>query len=327
MSIESKANFLMTMEQRLASAVTAADMTKVLELISDTLANYDMTLMDTGNGIPDDLLDAYIAALTVQGRSEKTIERYKYEIGRMRDVVKVPTRQITVYHLRGYLAKGKERGLSDGTLDGQRQVLQAYFNWLARECLIQQNPAANLGTIKRKKKVKDLFTEADIERLKTFSKCKRDKAIICFLLSSGARISEVVGLNRDSIDFSRLECKVLGKGNKERTVYLDTVAAMTLQEYLAERTDDDPALFVATTTKKRLKPGGVRCMLKLLGKESGVSNVHPHKFRRTFCTTMLRRGMSIQEVAAILGHEKIDTTMQYCVLDNAMVKSSYAKLA
>lgn len=325
MSIESKATFLMKMEKKLSTRVMAADMSSILEVIPDTLVNYDLTLVNADETGPDDLLEAYLTALTIQGRSEKTIERYQYELGKMMSAVKIPTRRITVYHLRRYLADEKERGLADSTLEGKREVISAYFNWLARECLISQNPVSNLGPIKCRKKVKDLFTDADIERLKTSTTRKRDKALICFLLSTGARVSEVCGLNRDSIDLTNMECKVLGKGNKERKVYLDSVAIMTLEDYLKERGDDAPALF-ASRTGSRLFPGGVRAMLKVLEHDSGVTNVHPHKFRRTFCTTMLRRGMPIQEVATILGHEKIDTTMKYLVIDHAQVRSSYARL-
>ena len=136
----------------------------------------------------------------------------------------------------------------------------------------------------------------------------------------------MVGLNRDDVDFVNLECTVLGKGNKERTVYLDQVSAMVLQNYLAERKDDYPALFVGKGSD-RMKPGGIRKMLVQLGQNSNVEHVHPHKFRRTTATNLIRHGMPIQEVAAILGHDKLDTTMQYVVLDKTDIKAAYRRYA
>ena len=325
MAIEAKALFLKNLEQQLSTTITAADMSKVLSAVADQLADYSVIYAAHETPI-DDLLDAYTAAMQIQGRSEKTIERYKYLIGRMMQDVNVPTRSITVYHLRQYLAKEKARGISDRTLEGTREVFSAYFNWLHREQLIDTNPTANLGAIKCPKKIKMTYSEIDIEKMKFCCKTLRDRAIISFLMSTGCRISEMTKLNRDDVDLANLECTVLGKGNKERTVFLDSVTGMLIRDYLNQRKDDSPALFLSKR-KKRLTAGGVRAMMVRLAKASTVEHVHPHKFRRTLATSLIRHGMPIQEVAAILGHDKLDTTMQYVVLDKTDVKNSYRKYA
>lgn len=326
MSIEAKATLLKAMEHQLSTEITAADMSKVLTALADQLAGYELTQTDPGNMGADDLLDAYTAAMQIQGRSPKTIERYRYIILRMMETVRVNTRSITVYHLRQYLAQEKARGIADSTLEGTRQVFSSYFNWLQREGLITTNPTANLGAIKCAKKIKLTYSEIDIERLKFNCKRLRDRAIVCFLKSTGCRISEMTQLNRNDIDLAALEVTVLGKGNKERTVYLDQVTGMLIDEYLKSRTDDHPALFIGKGTE-RLKPGGVRYMLRHLAERASVNHVHPHKFRRTLATNLIRHGMPIQEVAAILGHDKLDTTMRYVVLDKSDVKNSYRKYA
>ena len=325
MPIEAKAVLLKSLEQQLSTEITAADMTRVLSAVSDQLAAYQVTQLDTDSST-DDLLDAYVAAMQIQGRSKKTIARYTYLIQRMMLSIRVPTRSITVYHLRQYLASEKARGLSDRTLESNRQVYNAYFNCLFREKLIDDNPVANLGAIKCAKKIKAIFSEADIERMKFCCKTIRDRAILAFMLSTGCRISEMRQLNRDDVDLSTMECRVLGKGNKERVVFLDQVATMLLREYLTQRTDDFPALFVGRLTS-RLSPNGVRKMLTNVSSVSTVDHVHPHKFRRTLATSLIRHGMPIQEVAAILGHDKLDTTMQYVVLDKSDVKNSYRRYA
>ena len=136
----------------------------------------------------------------------------------------------------------------------------------------------------------------------------------------------MIQLNIDDVDLQNRECTVLGKGNKERTVYLDQVASVLLNDYLEERSDDNPALFVGLKgNHERMLPGGVRAMLNKLGRSAGVQHVHPHKFRRTCPTRFIKHGMAIQEVAAILGHEKIDTTMGYIVMDQSSIKNSYLK--
>lgn len=326
MSMEAKASLLSGLEFKLSSVLTVVDMSKVLEIVSDQLSTYDVDQQDVCDGTPDDLLDTYITALQIEGKSEKTIERYSYLIKRMMRTVRVPTRQVTVYHLRRYLADEKARGISDRTLEGTREVFSAYFNWLQREGLISSNPTTNLGVIKYSKKVRAAYSEVDIERLKCQCETARDKAIVCFLLSTGCRISEMTQLNRDSVDLVSLECTVMGKGNKERTVYLDPVAGMALKDYLDSRDDDYEALFIGRGTQ-RLHPGGVRKMLKGLEENTSVEHVHPHKFRRTLATNLIRHGMPIQEVAAILGHDKLDTTMQYVVMDKTNIKNAYRRYA
>lgn len=327
MALEAKATLLNEMERELSKLLTATDMSKTLSVLADSLARYDVKRIENIDGnFSDDLLDAFLSALTVEGKSPKTMERYKYIIGRMMKSVQTPIRDITVYHLRRYLAEEKARGISDRTLEGTRQVFSSFFNWLQRENLIQTNPTANLGAIKYQKKQKDIYSDIDMERMKFGCKSLRDRAIVYFLKATGCRISEMCSLNRDDIDFVAKECKVLGKGNKERTVYLDQVSAMTLQNYLNERTDDYPALFIGRRSE-RMKPGGIRKMLVQLGVDSNVSHVHPHKFRRTMATTLIKHGMPIQEVAAVLGHDKLDTTMQYVVLDKSDIKAAYQKYA
>lgn len=326
MAIEAKAVFLSNLESVLSVRVTAADLATVLSAVSDQLAGFSLEKIDATSPATDDLLDAYTDAMQIQGRSPKTIERYRYLIQRMMDATKTPTRTITVYHLRQYLAGEKARGISDRTLEGIRQTFSAYFNWLQREGLIDHNPTANLGAIKYAKKAKITYSDVDIERLKFGCKSIRDRAIVSFLLSTGCRISEMTQLNRDDVDLAALECTVLGKGNKERTVYLDAVTGMLIRDYLNQRTDDLPALFIGKGTS-RLSAHGVRQMMVKLATDSTVEHVHPHKFRRTLATNLIRHGMPIQEVACILGHDKLDTTMQYVVLDKTDVKNDYRKFA
>ena len=326
MAIDAKIAFTQLMENRLAQCVTAADIDRIMEAMNDVLQGFDMRSIAVWNDAPDDLLQSYLSALSVECRSQKTLDRYEYIIGRMMKFVKVPTRQITVYHLRNYLQAEKTRGISDNTLEGVRQVFTAYFNWLQRESLIEKNPTANLGSVKVAKREKKTYSEIDIEKLVRGAQTVRDQAIIYFLASTGCRISEMTGLNRENVNPETLECVVHGKGNKERTVYLSQVAGMVLAEYLKTRKDANQALFIGKG-HMRLEPGGVRAMLKVLARKVGVDHVHPHKFRRTLATELSRHGMPIQEVASILGHEKIDTTLKYVVLNKDDIRSSYRRYA
>lgn len=230
MSMEPKMNFMASLEKSLADAVTAAELPGVMRRIRDALDGYEMTQREEYLG-EDDLLKIYTSAMVVQGRSQKTIDRYVYIIKRLTTETGVPAGRITIHHIRAWLAKEQDRGIRDTTLEGYRQVFSAYFGWLQRESLIDRNPTANLGAIKCAKVRKEAFVEVDMEKLKR----------------------------------------------------------------VAER--------------------------------AGVENVHPHRFRRTLATSLSRHGMPIQEVAAILGHEKIDTTMRYVEMDDDNIRSAYRRYA
>ena len=326
MAMDAKQDFLRALEQGLGSEIKYADMSSVMRIAADLLENYDMRSSVPWDDGADDCLQSYITAMEVENHSQKTIDRYRYVIQRLMDYVHVTTRRITVHHIRSFLQAEKARGIADTTLEGFRQIYSAYFNWLQREGLIDHNPMCNLGVVKCEKKEPQPYTDIEIELLNQACGNIRDKAILAFLESTGCRISEMCDCNRDSVDLQLLEVRIHGKGNKWRTVYLSEVAGMLIGRYLITRKDNDPALFL-NHLKKRIAPNGVRCMLNKLAKQAGVEHCHPHKFRRTLATNLNRHGMPIQEVAKVLGHEKLDTTMKYVILNKDDVKSSYRRFA
>lgn len=306
----------------MSDQLTGTQLMALKHCIEERLDTFSVEQKTSYSSDTDDYLTAFLSAKKVEGRSEKTIERYEYIIGKMQNFISVPTRHITVYHLRDYFAVLKSRGISDRSLEGMRSVFSSYFGWLQRECLIDKNPCANIGVIKYKKKVLLPYSDVEIYKLRESCKTQRDLAIVHFLLSTGCRISEVCTLNRNSVNFHKKECVVLGKGNKERTVYIDNITSLVLQRYLRSRTDLSVALFAGKGTD-RMKPGGIRKMLKQLEHSSCVDNVHPHRFRRTLATNLIARGMPIQEVACILGHDNINTTMTYVYIGKPSVHNSY----
>lgn len=328
MSITAKQYLVKQIGIELGDVLTAKDLQTVQDRLNDVLSMFEVEDIQTGkvDSETDDMVKAFLEAKEIEGRSPKTIAHYKYIIGRMLREMNVPIRQITVFHLRRYLKDGKDRGTADKTLEGVRSVMCSFFGWLQKEGLLAANPCGNLAPIKCQKKVRKPYTSVDIERLKESCRNDRDRALIAFALATGCRISEICSLDRDSIDFHSRECKVLGKGNKERIVYIDEVTSMLVQRYLDSRSDDSKALF-AGKGSERLTPGGVRASLRTLAGRAGVENVHPHRFRRTLATSLIGHGMQIQEVAAILGHDKLDTTMQYVYIDKSDLKNAYSKFA
>lgn len=328
MSIADKQVLLNKISSVLGDELTATRLNSTMEKISDSISEFLVERAPDANPsvLSDELLSAFLDAKRIEGRSEKTIERYRYCITRMLKCLNTPVASINVFHVRKYLMEEKARGSSDRTVEGYRNVMSSFFGWLHREGLLEANPVANIGPVKCMKKVRQPFSDTDFEKLKENCGSARNAAILFFLLFTGCRISEVCALNREDVDFHNMECTVLGKGNKQRKVFLNDVTAMMVARYLSERTDDSTALFAGKGTD-RMTPGGIRFMLKSISEDAGVENVHPHRFRRTLATNLINRGMAIQDVAFILGHEKLDTTMKYVSMSEKNVKNSYDKYA
>lgn len=278
---------------------------------------------------PDSMLSKYIATKRLEGKSEATLQRYRDTCYKMIHTLCKPLHEITTFDLRYYLADYKSRKkVKNSTLDGFRRRFSSFFGWLSAEGLIGRNPCAALSRIKYTKTIKKPYTAPEMERLKQSCKSIRNLALTEFLYASGCRVSEVVRLNRDDINFLDRKAIVLGKGNKERTIYLTPVALMHLQDYLNSRKDNNPALFASLKSPyNRLSKEGIESALKTIGKRAGVANVHPHRYRRTLATNLIDRGANIQDVAAILGHADLKTTQVYCYISQSNVQAAYRKYA
>lgn len=283
-----------------------------------------VTVVDNG---PERMLKKFIAVKRVEGVAESTLKRYANENLKLLRFLRKPLHEIGAYDLRFYLSYRREKGkISNRSLDGMRRCYSSFFAWLTAEGYIDRNPCASVSQIKYRKKVKMPFSAIDLEKIRNQCKKIRDLALIDFLYSTGCRVSEVVRMDIVDVDFDNLECKVLGKGNKERIVYLTPVAAMHLQEYLDSRIDSNDCLFTGWMGK-RIGKTGIEALVKRLGAQAGVENSHPHRFRRTLATNLLDRGMNIQDVAAILGHADLKTTQIYCYINQANVRAAYQKYA
>lgn len=271
-----------------------------------------------------ELMEAFLAAKRVEGCSQKSLKYYRSTINAMLDTVGKQVQEIVTGDLRTYLtAYQKEKGSSKVTIDNIRRILSSFFSWLEDEDYILKSPMRRIHKVKTASNIKETYSDETLELMRDSCTEMRDLAMIDLLASTGMRVGEMVLLNREDIDFNERECAVFGKGDKERMVYFDARTKLHLQSYLDSRTDENAALFVSLKAPhSRLTIGGVETRLRELGKRLGVSKVHPHKFRRTLATMAIDKGMPIEQLQQLLGHKRIDTTLQY-----AMVKQSNVKLA
>lgn len=298
---------------------------KLQEVLEHTLFYYEVTASAAEReDDSDELVSASLSAKRIEGCSEKTLKYYQTTIEAMCSTVGKSLRRITTEDLRSYLTEyQKRKNLSRVTVDNVRRILSSLFAWLEDEDYILKSPVRRIHKVKTASNIKETYTDESLELMRDGCTELRDLAMIDMLASTGMRVGEMVLLNRDDINFADRECVVFGKGGKERVVYFDARTKIHLQNYLESREDNSPALFVSLKAPhERLKIGGVEVRLRELGQKLGIQKVHPHKFRRTLATMAIDKGMPIEQLQRLLGHSKIDTTLQY-----AMVKQSNVKLA
>ena len=312
-------------EQKMQSTLDNKQMSELHQVLVTVLSSLESD--NSEEETERALLDAFLSAKKVEGCSDKSLRYYYSTIDNMLTNVGKTAKHITTDDLRQYLdAYQKSSNASKVTIDNIRRILSSFFSWLEEENHILKSPVRRIHKVKTAKTVKETYTDEALEIMRDSCETDRDLAMIDLLASTGMRVGEMVKLNRADIDFQERECIVFGKGDKERRVYFDARTKIHLMRYLDSRTDSNPALFVSLQSPhNRLQISGVEVRLRVLGRKLGISKVHPHKFRRTLATMAIDKGMPIEQVQRLLGHQSIDTTLQYAMVNQNNVKISHQK--
>ena len=319
------------------------------------LHNYDisertMDIIPYEGNKNEELLRRFIIAKTTAGRSPRTLRIYYTSLQKILFTISKNADTITADDIRFFMARRMKSGVTKTTVNNERRYLNTFFAWLLSEEIIQKNPMLRIEAVKQQKKKESAFKDDDIELMRTLLRDWREKAIFETLLSTGCRVSElcsikIADIQEDGTIF------ILGKGNKYRNVYLNAKAKISIQKYLEERKDKNPYLFpravqnfVAKASKDgRSKThdwwkypdlvdeelptdiGTIQTIVRKLGSAANIENVHPHRFRRTCATMALRKGMPLELVSKMLGHESVSTTQIYLDLAEDDLKSAHKK--
>lgn len=330
--------FILEVEARMAHLLSPVQLGELGRALREGLEGKELYYLEPsqkkaepGNAA---LLGLFLSAKRTEGCSERTSKYYRSILdGYCGFCGALDIRLADADFIRSYLADYRERnGCGNITLDNIRRVLSSFYGWLESEERIVKSPVRRIHRIKVPQEKKEAFTEEDVEDLRRVcSMNKRDAAVLELLLSSGIRVGELVRLDRADIDLQCNSGKVLGKGNKEREIYFNVRTRRALREYLGTRCDENPALFVSRRGYRakgghvRMSINAVESMIRRAGGCASVGRAHPHRFRRTFATWALNKGMPIELVQAFLGHSKIDTTLRYAMVQQRNVRAAYEK--
>ena len=322
-----KNSLIRTINSEMNSYLNNYQLEKFNEILEYNLYNYDVIEIEENKKELENYTELFIASKKVEGCSSRTLNYYQTTIDNMLEAINKNIKMVDTNDLRNYLTEYQEKNnCSKVTIDNVRRILSSFFSWLEDEDYIIKSPIRRIHKIKTSKVVRETYSDETIEKLRDGCDEIRDLAIIDFLTSTGVRVGELVRLNKTDINFEDRSCIVFGKGSKEREVYFDARTKLHLEKYLSMRNDNNPALFVSLLAPyDRLEISGVEIRLRKLGNDLELQRVHPHKFRRTMATKAIDKGMPIEQVQRLLGHAKIDTTLQYAMVNQNNVKLSHHK--
>ena len=313
----------------------------VMRILTDVLAQYEVNRKTYELAVSEQskeikTLKMFLVSKQIAGLSERTLKYYESEINLWLNFLGARSfLNVTQNDFRLYLAQCEyEKGNSKTTLNNKRLVLSTFYHWLRTEEYITKCAIEQIPSIKAEKRIKQPFTAEEIEKLRDIAKIKaktdieraRNMAMLEILLSTACRVGEIAGMKKSDVDFPAKRITVFGKGAKERKVFLSDIAEMRLKNYLALRVDDNQHLFVSLDKPYRpLKISGFEIIIRELGQAAGVQNTHPHRFRRTAATNALNKGMPIDLVKEMLGHEHVDTTLIYAKQNDINLNAAYHK--
>ncbi len=319
---------IMDVKSRMAEHLSSEQSRQLGEVLQSVFGEKDPRKSNTAN------IEAFISAKALEGCTDKTLNYYLSEVEAFTIWCGKPFAHIASADIRGYLAYRKSKGNGDTTLNNVRRILASFFQWLEDEDLIRKSPVRKVKAIRCVKQDKKPFSDIEVEKLKQCARNyssnpvinARTYAIVELLYSSGIRVGELVGMKRDTTDLTNRSAIVFGKGKKYRTCYFSAAAALAIKDYLSMRTDDAPWLFVASRTCggcfNRISAGGIEGTMRSLGVKAGIEKCHPHRFRRTMATRNLSKGMKLEEIQKLLGHERMDTTLMYAQINEDNVRNT-----
>ena len=323
-------DFIQEVERSLALHYDPDEIARISNIVTRTLSGYEITERCTDLVPQDDvnekMIKRYAACMMVDGKSKRTIYIYCWTIRKLSDMIRKPFTEMGAYDIRFFLATEKERGVANSTLETTRARMSAFFQWMTDDEVIQKNPVAKIKPIKIPQEIRTAFTDVELDALRSACKSVQERALVEFLVSTGVRVSELTSMRIEDVDFDDLSVHVVhGKGSKERMTYMTAVTAKHLLAYIRSRKEKESPMLFCNHEGGAFSSKWIQKLVKQIGKRASVDDVHPHRFRRTFATNLVNRGMDIQEVQKLLGHSSINTTLVYVATDDKKVRASYSR--
>lgn len=283
----------------------------------------ELATLDTAS---EALIQLFVGTCKVEGKSMATIRAYAWALKKFKNEIRVPLSEVNTFEIRAWLLE-KQNTVSLRTCENYRSYLSSFYTWASNEGILRSNSMAKIKPVKYEEVKRKSFTDVELDALRSNCSSLRERAELEVFLSCGARASELCQMDIGDINLDTREVIIRhGKGNKQRVTYVNDVCIYHLRKYLETRKDDNPAMFM-TKRGNRVCKSVIEHDIKRIGGRAGVNNTHPHRCRRTFATSMAKRGMDVIAIQALMGHNNLNTTQRYIALSDSFVKNEYERFA
>ena len=316
---------------KLSLELPELDQLKIRNIIDKVLINYEINPKEKHLVVSDipEKIQYFLAVKKLDGAKSSTLYNYNLSLNKFSEFIHKTVNSITTVDIRMYLATISNcKNLKSTSINNKISTLKSFFSWLENEEMIIKNPMRKIKNVKVPKRLRHSLTQDELELLRDACKTIRQRAILEFLFSTGCRLAEMVNVNKDDIKWDKGEITVIGKGDKERIVFINAKAKLYLKKYLKQRENiENPALFV-TIRKPNLRLGrrSIEKEINAIAESAGINKpVYPHLIRHTTATLALKAGMSLTSIQSILGHEDPSTTQIYAETNTESVKEEYKK--
>ena len=301
----------------------------ILTQVEAVLADYEIRERATLPDITDRLyfIHKYFEVKKLEGMSKTSLKTYRSVLEDFGLNMPKPLTLVTTQEIVDYLVFLQEvRRIGQCSIDQRRIIIHTFYAWMQDNGFIEKNPCSIIKRIRYVKHERQPLSADEIDNVRFACRNDvRDAALIEFLFCTGCRVSELVNVKVSDIDFYNSELKVIGKGNKERTVYLNAAAKSAITRYLDEKKKPTTYLFSSERYKgdDPLSTDAIRGTLRKIGERAKLGRVlHPHDMRHTTATYARDHGVPVEDIQSYLGHSKLDTTMIYIKLDKTRVKQN-----
>ena len=303
------------------------ELNKLEVRLEEVLSNYEIhrkSDKDIGNDLQEKI-EMFLSARTIEGLAPKTLDGYKNELGLFTKYIDKPTVLISTADIRKYLASNSEWMAS--TVDRKLSALKTFFGWLVNEEVILRNPASKIKPPKKPKRLPKGLSIEELEIVRDSCESLRERALVEVMYSTGCRLSEVANMKISDINTQEMNLHVIGKGDKERVVYLSIKSYHQLRKYLKNRKDDCEYLFI--TERRPFRKMSGRNIERIVDKIEQRANISkkltPHTFRHTFGTLAMESGADLADVQHLLGHERPETTLVYAYVSEERKKQAHKR--
>lgn len=310
------------------------DLTTALRVLDQVAIGYEIQARELHTNYCDgelpEMVRVYLMCKKMSGLSEGTLENYEIILNVFFKQMRKLPQFVTANEIREFLYIYQENnGVSYRTIDKYREYITRFFTWAYSEGYLTDNPAKNITAIKYEEKPREALTQIELEYLRMACETDRERAIIEFLYSTGARVSELIIVKKSDINWYDKSVRLFGKGRKYRISFLNAKAEVALKKYLETRTDDCEYLF-ATVRKpyKNISKDGVEKIVRNIVKRTEGKigkRISPHILRHTTATIALQSGMPVTDISKLLGHQSLDTTLVYAKASLEDVRSGHKK--